>query len=404
MVSIHYLYLMEKIYNKLCLLFFVVFAMAGASCGSSQGDLPCIDVHKNYPEKEILITDIAEVSYLHLNSDDDAYLYKGGINSITKNTVVVYDNASGSVLFFSKDGSPKSRFNRRGRGGEEYLGSLRVIYDELADEVFVVNFGSDSFSDFIQVYSSTGKHKRKIVLQDLDIGSVISFDEQSLLVYDSRFETMRNMEKLGITSFSIEYDHSPFFLISKTDGSILDYIEVPHKDIMLSINNNNTSWFPPRRVTKSPGGVYLCNPETDTVFHYGKDKILRPVICKTPLVDALDPMVILNNCIDAGGYQFLELISLIKEDRKRLSEYFIRDKTTGEIFRQKLILPEYKGKEFFSGLFRVNIDYENGTYFVLDLLELKQAYTENRLSGKLKDLVATLKEDDNDVYVMLQFK
>jgi len=380
-----------------------VFAMS-SSCQQPKGDLPCIDVRRNYPEKELLLTDIAEVSYLHLNSDDDAYLYKGGINSIAKNTVVVYDNSSGSVLFFSKDGSPKSRFNRRGRGGGEYLGTLRVIYDELADEVFVVNFGSGAFSDFVQVYSSTGEHKRRISLPGVDIGFAISFDEQSLLVYDSRFETMRNMEKLGITSFSVEYDHSPFFLISKTDGAILNYIELPHKDMVLSLDDNNTSWFPPTRVIKSPEGVYLCNPETDTVFHYSKDKILSPVICKTPLVDALDPMVVLNNCVDAGGYQFLEMISLVKGDKRRYSEYFVRDKTTGEIFRQKLLLPEYKGKELFLGTFGRNLDYENGTYFQLDLLELKQAYNENRLSGKLKELVATLKEDDNNVFVMVQFK
>ena len=73
-----------------------VFAMSCASCQQPKGDLPCIDIRKNYPEKEILLTDIAEVSYLHLNSDDDAYLYKGGISSITKNTVVVYDNSSGN--------------------------------------------------------------------------------------------------------------------------------------------------------------------------------------------------------------------------------------------------------------------------------------------------------------------
>jgi hypothetical protein len=33
------------------------------------------------------------------------------------------------------------------------------------------------------------------------------------------------------------------------------------------------------------------------------------------------------------------------------------------------------------------------TYFELDLIELKEAYIENRLSGKLKELVSTLDEE-----------
>jgi len=40
-----------------------------------------------------------------------------------------------------------------------------------------------------------------------------------------------------------------------------------------------------------------------------------------------------------------------------------------------------------------------------DLIELKQAYRDNKLNGKLKELVATLNEDeDNNVFVLIQFK
>ena len=91
--------------------------VAGCSSNKQPADgLVSIDVRKNYPEKEILLTDIAGITYLCLNSDDADYLYKGRIHSITGNTIVVVDDVSGSVLFFSKDGMPKSRFNRKGQG------------------------------------------------------------------------------------------------------------------------------------------------------------------------------------------------------------------------------------------------------------------------------------------------
>ena len=43
-------------------------------------------------------------------------------------------------------------------------------------------------------------------------------------------------------------------------------------------------------------------------------------------------------------------------------------------------------------------------YFEMDITELQQAYSENRLDGKLKELVATLKEDDDNVYAIVRFK
>ena len=35
----------------------------------------CMDVRKNYPEMEVFLTDIADVSYVHLSSDDKDYLF-----------------------------------------------------------------------------------------------------------------------------------------------------------------------------------------------------------------------------------------------------------------------------------------------------------------------------------------
>ena len=65
----------------------VIFIASGCSQDKQEDSLPCINVTKNYPEKEIILTDIADVSYLHLNSDNDDFLYSGttSFNCITKN-------------------------------------------------------------------------------------------------------------------------------------------------------------------------------------------------------------------------------------------------------------------------------------------------------------------------------
>jgi len=141
-----------------CLPLIAIMAIGCSSNKKVKEDLPYFDIRKNYPEREININDIADVTYVHLNTDNDDYLYKGRIVNVTKNTLVVYDYSSLSILFFSKDGKPKSRFNRFGQGPEEYLGATRILYDEESDEVFV---GYD-LVNYIQVYSSTGIYKRKI--------------------------------------------------------------------------------------------------------------------------------------------------------------------------------------------------------------------------------------------------
>ena len=383
--------------NTLISLFIFTAIVTGCSSDKqSKGGLPYIDASKNYPKKEIILTDIADVTYVHLNSDNDDYLYRGTIKRVTENTIIVYDSSSGAILFFSKDGYPKSRFNRRGRGPEEYYEVTLINYDEATDDVFV---GSLSLrSNFIQVYSSTGKYKRELTIPGVSIQQAAPFDEHSLLVYDEDFDSAK---VFSYDTLETTYE-TPFFLISKIDGTILDTIKLSPYDLGLKSPDGNR--FGSRKLMECAEGVLLCNPETDTVFLYGKDKSLTPVIYKTPPVSHLDPMIILNNCIDAGGYQFMELITMIRENRAWPMKYYFRDKNSGEVFRQKIVLPEYKGKEFNIGPYEHSINDGNCLRITLGLLELKQAYRENRLSGKLKELVATLDNNDNDVFMMVRFK
>ena len=383
-------------------LYLVLIAILSTSCTNgkqSKDSLPCIDVRKNYPEKEIILTDIADITYLHLNSDNDNYLYKGGIRCLTKNTIVVYDESSGNILFFTKGGKPKSYFNRKGQGPEEYINARIVVYDEVADDVFVLSLGN---SEIILVYSATGEYKRKLVLpKGTFVNPFVTFDDESLFVYNAMAEAKRRPK--GEIDLPVDFCYEPFIRVSKADGKMLDIVELPINDIVLRDSPNGPVGLT-LRLMKCTEGLLLCNPETDTIFLYSKNKTLTPVICKTPLVNAMDPMVYMNNCADVGSYQFMAVVTVRREEGAfpYPIKYYMREKKTGEIFRQKITLPDYTGKEFF---FPSNRDYENGHYFELDLIELKEAYNENRLSGKLKELVATLnEEEDNNVFMFVHFK
>ena len=394
-------------YNILYLIIISVLITGCSSENQSKDSLPCIDVRKRYPEKEIILTDIADITYLHLSAKNEDFLYKGSINYATNNTIAIHDQSSGSILFFTKDGNPKSRFNRYGQGPEEYSRPfLTILYDEVADDVFV----AQNDINFVQVYSSTGEYKRKLTLpQGVRISEMAVFDDQSLLVYDES-KLWKNLKRnfSGDNTSIVPHDiDSAFFRISKIDGKVFEYVEMPGSNVDLSIKKDRDAqiiYY--THIVKCSDGFHLCNPETDTVFLYGKDKSLTPVICKTPLVGDLNPMLVMDNCMDAGNYQFMEIITNSASSREKPIErmYYARNKKTGEVFRQKNILPDFKGKEFF---FRARTAkfFENGYHFELDLIELNKAYRENRLSGKLKELTASLDEfEDNNVFMFLQFK
>jgi hypothetical protein len=385
--------------NLMLYLIVLLFFEVGCSV-QSKDSLVRMDVAQDYPEKELILNDIADISYLCLKSDNEEYIFKGRPIAVTQHTVVVQDEFAGSALFFSKDGNPKSRFNRRGNGPEEYLGINQIVYDEEKDEVFIVHMSR------IQVYSSQGEYKRGFSLpQGTVISPIVSFDENSLFLYDASVQLW--------TADKEDYPfESPFVRISKTDGAVLDYVKMPAAQVELGAYREvegrkmmvraRTS-----RLIKGKGGVFLCNPESDTVFFYGRDQILTPVMYKTPSITTQEPMVYLNNCVDAGSYQFMEVYTIRFEPGALPypAAYLMRDKKTGEVFRQKLLLPDYKGKVFSIGPRAVLQGDESGAFFELDLMELKQAYADNLLSGRLKELTATLNEiEDNNVYVWLHFK
>lgn len=197
-----------------------------------------------------------------------------------------------------------------------------------------------------------------------------------------------------------------FYLISKTDGAILEYINLPRKNIDLSYKNLEGTFLGQvnyARVRKSPNGLFLFNPENDTVFLYNNDRVLTPYMHKKPLLSTLNPLKVMDICMEMGEFQFISVYSYSKEGESPEAKFYVRDKSTNEIFRQKFILSDYKGKDFY---FNPCFAYysEDEYHFELDIVELREAYTENRLSGKLKEIAAALNEDeDNNIYLFVKF-
>ncbi|MDL2265413.1 6-bladed beta-propeller [Parabacteroides sp. OttesenSCG-928-G07] len=390
-------------------------------CSSSQptqGDVIQIDVTKNYPEKEIKLTDIADVSYVRFDAEQDEYLFQGYPVSITANNIVILDSRIGDFYFFTKEGKPKSTFNRRGNGPEEYVNTRNAVYDEENDELFVCE------NNIIKVYSSAGAYKRTLSLpKKAWIQEIIIYDNNSLIIYDVSVRNDHAVKKLNeITGEQETKENAPpenedkylssIIRVSKTDGSLIEYIDVPENyDIELTVpfqraEFSGVNFGPSNRMLKHKDGLVLCNQETGVVFLYDNNQSLNPVLEQKPLIETMNPIIYINNFIETRNYQFIEVITLKVDDSIRFpSTHLMRDKQDGSLYRQKTVLDEFKGKEIFISPTRITStrNAQIGLIqFTLD--ELKEAYDSNKLSGELKDLVADMDEEENDIYVLLDFK
>ena len=374
-----------KIFNcKWCFICVLYWIFVGCSC-TDKGKENCvmrIDVSKDYPEKEILLSEIADVQYVCMNEGDE-YIYGGSPLYVSENTFVFY--SEGSFLFFTKEGKPKSKFNHQGNGPGEYSYFSKVLYDEANDEFYVLA------EKKLIVYSSSGVHKRTLSLplpDDRRVMSIALYDETSLVLYDS----------------------DNFLRISKADGSELERIDVSsgekvqlylikqnERGISVVANVQNT-------IVNYQDGLLLSDFSTDTVFYYNKERELIPVLLKEPGIHTLEPTIYANAFVEAGEYWLYRKIIVKEENGKLPSVYLMQNKEDGSIYEQKIMMDEFKGKQVRIAPEILTSSSRCGV-IELDLLELEEAYDRDLLSGKLKELMEIAdKENGNTIYVLLMFK
>lgn len=119
--------------------------------------LPTFDLQKKYPKKEIILQDIADVSYvvLETNVNSLANYYKITLTD----SFIITRNKRHDLLFFDKKGKFHHSFNRTGMSGEEY-GDVLCNYcvDTKNKEIFIYDGVRRNF----KVYNYKGRYKRTL--------------------------------------------------------------------------------------------------------------------------------------------------------------------------------------------------------------------------------------------------
>lgn len=367
-----------------CFIGMIQFVLLGCSCTSTDQEkgLTTIDLSKDYPKKEILLSEIADIQYVYMNEGND-YIYGGNPLYVSDHTFVFY--SEGIFLFFTKDGQPKSKFNHQGNGPDEYDYFSKVVYDEANDELYILS------EKRLIVYSSSGVHKRTIALSlsdDKRITSMANYDNGSLLLFDS----------------------DNFVLISKADGSELKRLDVSsgEKVKLYAINQDeqrvSVIASTQNQIVNYKDGLLLSDYSTDTVFFFNKNKELIPVLIKQPSIHSMDPVIYANTFVEAADYLFYRKIIVKVQNGQLPSVYLMQNKKDGTVYEQEIKMDDFKGKQVEIAPEILTSSSQRGLV-VLDLAELEEAYADGRLKGKLKELMEKIdRENGNNVYMLLTFK
>ncbi|MDL2281963.1 6-bladed beta-propeller [Parabacteroides sp. OttesenSCG-928-G06] len=386
------------------------------ACNSQQvqkEEIVVIDVTKKYPEKEILLSDIADITYVQMDESKDEYLYKGALIRLTDNYFVIYNNATGDVLFFTKEGMPSSKFNRKGNGPGEYtsINSKLVWYDEKSDDLYV------KIKKSVDVFSSTGNYKRSLPLpEDITPGEMMLLTDGSLILFDQTEEHKKGRAHFAKDNDSPEEENpSRFLRIDSQTGEVLETITLPklhNIDFSVVVSGFLVfhSYANVKHQLSHPEGVLLHTQDSDTIYLYNYNKkTMTPVMVQNPPLASLPSRIYLNPFMETDSYQFIEYVTIDDEYGKKgrmPSTNLVRDKSTGEIYTQKIVLDDFPEKEIFISPQLMTITQDSQTAFIeLYFGKLMEAYEKGQLKGKLKEMVASMNEEaENSVFIIVKFK
>ena len=337
------------------------------------------------------------MEYIPLETNDE-FINRACVQAVGEKYIIVtnfYDD--GNIFVYGRNGKAIRKINRKGQGGEEYVSMRSVSLDEENEEIFVNDFHAKK----IRVYDLEGNFKRSLNQRSEKSSfyvEMLDYDKDNLICYDK---------------FNFEV---PFLLVSKQDGSITKEITVPYKEKQLFhiverlYDKGETRAAGPgpyNSIIPFKGNWILFEASSDTVYTLMPDYSLRPLIARTPPIHTMDPGVFVVLRFISDRYYFMESVTNIY------------DFNTGEGFPRKYFAYDTQEKKFFNYItYNDDYSYKKEIYMVtfppinskgelcstINASDLCQDYKRGKLKGKLKEVAATLEEDDNRVVVLVRPK
>jgi len=359
-----------------------------------------VDVTQKYSKRKMFLQDIAEVTYLPLETTDE-FLWKGSPAAFTDQYIVNYNHSNGDILIFNRQGKTIRKINRRGGGAEEYGTYCSVLLDEEKSEIYV----NDRSSRKIMVYDLEGRFKRTLPHPEKKtLSEVRLFDQEHFIGYNKLNE---------------EEVNNSYLIFSKTTGKVTDELTIPwsgeqklseryiHKEgentVAIQIYTSPLS-------TNYPD-LILNEISNDTIFAMDTMKIIRPVIIQHPSRPTMNPEVFILFDMDCKDYLFFTTVEKkftgSFPNYKAKWTHLVYDKNDLGIYEQEIYNRDYSKSESIELYYTATqlSPTNRYTHFeTLEAIDLIEALENNQLEGELKEIAKGLDEDDNPVLLIAQFK
>ncbi|MDR2969325.1 MAG: 6-bladed beta-propeller [Tannerellaceae bacterium] len=376
----------------------VMFILSGCRENKQSNDeLITVDVTKSYPKKELILQDFMDVEYVPLEATDE-FITMGWLHAVGKDIIVVRNrnrNSDGDIFIFDRNGKGLKKINRQGPGAEEYQFLLGITLDEENGELLV----NDRNTQKIFVYDMNGNYKR-------------NFSQQEGYMYDLGMYNF-DREHLICRNFSMFGSRNDFFLVSKLDGSIAREVEIPYKEKISTAvwAPDSTAVMPVRNRTLVPhaNGWMLMEASSDTVYSYSTGHSLTPLIVRTPSIRSMTTGVFLYPALLTDRYCFMQTVEAKwdwETDTGHTRIDFMYDRQENVPYEYVVYNGDYTNKQPVSMTSEVTFgNNEIGLVQTLQAFDLVEAYEKGQLKdGKLKEIAATLDEEDNPVIMLMKYK
>lgn len=363
--------------------------------------LVTLDVTKDYPEKKIVLQDLADVKYIPLETKKNALLpNSAGCLGYVSDSLIVARTSDNEIVLFNGDGSVRSSFRHVGQGSKEYQYIIGMAVDPKAQEIFIVDY---LLKYRMQVYSFTGQYKRTLPIPyKMILNSLQDFSADCLLACDMDVNQ-------GISNRA-----KPYMLLSKKTGEIVKELDIHFTKRM---SNRMSKPFGENQTISAALGydpIVRCEDSyvigdlsADTIYTYTPQGVLSPMLVRTPPVLSMETPKVLLPDYRAGSYFFFYLVDFEFDFETRTGfpdKYMVYDYAAGKTYVCKLVNRDCEGQEIQLGDGGVTNKAWNTACYTIPSSMLIEQSEAGKVHGLLKEIAAGRTDDDNPVLAIVRFK
>lgn len=369
------------------------------------GGLPVFDLQGQYPKKEIILQDLADVRYVALETGDSSLV--GTRPILMTDSLLVTVNKKSDVIFFDKLGKYLHSFNHTGMSGEEY-GDVVSGYciDEKAREIFIY----DGLQSRIQVYGYGGAYRRTLKLPQnrMFASSIFEYDENFLFGEDYRLVDSQDGK--------YPVNKTPYYKISKKDGKLTS-IPITLKErirdgLSYMIGDLGASvglFMSP--VARLGSDILIADYSLDTAYVYRDDRLIPLTVRRNHTSENNIPILA---TVDVMTDRYLLWYTIVKDidvKNNHVSDpvAYLYDRFTNEYCQVDLVNRDVVSATNVPAFqMRLSANYhvvpENYAIQCYPAEELIELNGQGKLKGELKEIASKLNDEDNPVLLIAKFK